>query len=234
MKPLRRLLKRVVSKSNGGQSLRTLSSVSAYALWAENYPPHAHNLLMQTEESTMQAMMPALDEKCVLDLACGSGRYSRIAIDSNAKQVIGVDNSFDMLNTGQGAFKQSPKPQFVLGTTESISLQSNTIDVVLCGLALGHLPRLKPSLHEISRVLRQGGMALVSDFHPFLFLNGKQRTFTASNGEVFAVEHYPHLYSDYTQAVHDAGLTIDNVQEPQINIDGVQVPAVIVYQLRKD
>ena len=234
MKPLRRLLKKVVAKSTGGQSLRTLSSVSAYALWAESYPPHAHNLLMQTEEATMQAMMPSLDEQYVLDLACGSGRYSRIAIDSNAKQVIGVDNSFDMLNMGQDAFKRHSRPQFVLGTTESISLKSNTVDVVLCGLALGHLPNLKPSLHEINRVLKQGGIALVSDFHPFLFLNGKQRTFTASNGDVFAVEHYPHLYSDYTQAVHAVGLTIENVQEPQIDIDGVQVPAVIVYRLRKD
>ena len=234
MKPLHRLLKKVASNSNGRQSLRTLSSVSAYALWAENYPPHAHNLLMRTEESTMQAMMPSLDGQYVLDLACGSGRYSRIAIDSHAKQVVGVDNSFDMLMAGKGAFKQSSKPQFVLGTTEHISLKSNTVDVVLCGLALGHLSQLKPSLHEISRVLKQGGVALISDFHPFLFLNGKQRTFTAPNGDVFAVEHYPHLYSDYIQAIYEAGLSINNVQEPKITIDGLQVPAVIVYRLQKD
>ena len=36
-----------------GRSPRTLISLDAYDLWAANYPPQAHNTLMQTEQQAM-------------------------------------------------------------------------------------------------------------------------------------------------------------------------------------
>ena len=103
------------------------------------------------------------------------------------------------------------------------------MDVVLCGLALGHLPRLQPSLDEIARILKPGGAALVSDVHPFIALNGAQRTFAAPDGNVYAVEHYPHLYGDTQCAAAQAGLVIDAVLEPILD----RVPVVIVYRFYK-
>ncbi|MFN8562002.1 MAG: class I SAM-dependent methyltransferase [Anaerolineae bacterium] len=65
----------------------------------------------------------------------------------------------------------------VQATTEAIPLTSGSVDTVLCGLALGHLPRLQPTMDEIARVLKPGGAALVSDVHPSVALSGGQRTF---------------------------------------------------------
>jgi malonyl-CoA O-methyltransferase len=87
---------------------------------------------------------------------------------------------------------------------------------VLCGLALGHLKQLDASMAEIGRVLKKKGCALVSDFHPFIFLNGQQRTFTTADGQSYAVEHYVHLYADYHEAAQKAGLRIDAVLEPRL------------------
>jgi SAM-dependent methyltransferase len=110
-------------------------------------------------------------------------------------------------------------------------------------LALGHLARLQPSLREISRVLKAGGCALISDFHPFIFLSGQRRTFTAPDGHTYAVEHYPHLYSDYQQAADHAGFKIERVLEPRLGQDAAVrfggdatrfgTPVVIVYCLRR-
>ncbi|HVU14694.1 MAG TPA: methyltransferase domain-containing protein [Phototrophicaceae bacterium] len=198
--------------------LRTLNSLDAYALWAASYPPQAHNVLMENEQQAMLDLMPPLKDKVVLDLACGTGRYGLLAQGRGAKQVIGIDNSPDML-------KASPLGNRVQATTEIIPLASASIDVILCGLALGHLPRLQPSLDEIGRVLKPNGVALVSDVHPFVALNGAQRTFSA-NGGVYAVEHYPHLYSDFQQAGTSSGLQIDAVREPKLK----DTPIVIVYR----
>ncbi len=197
---------------------RTLNSLDAYALWAANYPPQAHNLLMENEQQAMLDLMPSLNDKIVLDLACGTGRYGIVAQGHGAKQVVGIDNSPDML-------KANPLTQRIQGTTERIPLASASVDVILCGLALGHLPHLQPSLSEIARVLKPNGVALVSDVHPFIALNGAQRTFSAQGG-VYAVEHYPHLYSDYQQAGSSADLEIDAVREPTLK----NAPIVIVYR----
>jgi malonyl-CoA O-methyltransferase len=212
------------------RSFGTLSSLEAYKQWAAVYPPYAHNPLMQTEEAAMLAMMPNLRNRTIVDLACGTGRYGLLALQQGAGQVIGIDNSFAMLSAGQNA--ESGLVQFALTTTEAISLQSSSIDVVLCGLAIGHLPRLLPTLKEIARVLNSHGEALISDFHPFLFLTGRRRTFNV-NGSTYAVEHYAHLYADMDAAVKQVGLKIEKVAEPKMMIDDVLLPALIIYHLRK-
>jgi malonyl-CoA O-methyltransferase len=210
-------------------SMRTLSSLDAYARWAATYPPRAHNALMQTEEASMKSLMPDLKGRTVLDLACGTGRYGLIARERGAKTVIGMDNSAEML-------RANSQPQIALATTEAIPLPGHSIDVVLCGLALGHLPSILPSIREISRILRPGGAALISDFHPFVFLSGGQRTFTASDGLTYAVEHYTHLYSDFHRAARESRLWIEDVIEGALNITGSaygSTPVVIAYRLCK-
>lgn len=203
---------------------RLLNSLDAYALWAANYPPQAHNALMQAEQAAMLELMPALTGKVVLDLACGTGRYGLLAQERKARCVVGVDNSASMLDASLLALR-------VQATSEAVPLTNASVDVVLCGLALGHLPRLQPSLDEIARVLKPGGQALISDVHPFIALNGAQRTFQAAGGQTFAVEHYAHLYVDYQRAGADAGLMIEAVREPAL--DRSPVPVVIVFRFRK-
>ena len=220
---LRRQLFPLLARRGGGQGVgKTLASLDAYAQWAATYPPHAHNALMEAEQVAMTSLFPILTGKIVLDLACGTGRYGLLAQASGAKTVLGLDNSPAMLLA-------SPLTRRALATTEAIPLSNNAVDVILCGLALGHLPRLAPSIGEIARVLKPGGCALVSDFHPFIFLNSARRTFTAPDGNTYAVEHYAHLYSDYHRAAADSGLRIDAVLEPRRD----SAPIVIVYKFVK-
>lgn len=215
LRQLRRLLP-------GGRGLHILASLDAYTQWAQSYPPHAHNVLMEAEQAAMTSLFPPLAGKTVLDLAGGTGRYGLLARDSGAKTVLSFDNSPAMLHA-------NTIPYCALSTTESIPLASHSVDVILCGLALGHLPRLVPSVGEIARVLKPDGCALISDFHPFIFLNGARRTFTAPDGTTYAVEHYAHLYSDYHRAASDSGLHITAVLEPRRDT----APIVIVYKMLK-
>ncbi|MEO8611431.1 MAG: class I SAM-dependent methyltransferase [Chloroflexota bacterium] len=218
--------RRILSPLSGeaaGRGLQTLNSLDAYAQWATTYPPHAHNVLMEAEQIAMTSLFPSMTGKVVLDLACGTGRYGLLAQESGAKTVLGLDNSPAMLLA-------SPLSNRALATTEAVPLSDKSVDVILCGLALGHLPRLAPSIGEIARVLKPGGVALVSDFHPFIFLNGARRTFTAPDGKTYAVEHYAHLYSAYQSAASDSGLHIEAVLEPCRDA----APIVIVYKFIKN
>jgi malonyl-CoA O-methyltransferase len=188
--------------------LQTLASVDAYALWAESYPAEAHNPLMALEQEAMLALMPDLSGKTALDLACGTGRYGKIALDCGASSVFGFDNSHDML-------KAAVIPQTALATSEALPLASNSVDVILCGLALGHLPKIESSMSEISRILKTGCSVLISDFHPYQYLNGARRTFSDANGKAYAVEHYVHHLSDYFRLGEKNSLRLTGLLEPQ-------------------
>jgi malonyl-CoA O-methyltransferase len=213
MKWIRRFLRR---------SPRTLSSLAAYSQWAATYAAYAHNPLMAIEQAAMLQLLPPLQHKTVLDLACGTGRYGVIATEQGAAQVLGLDNSFAML--------QSAKINNIgLSTTEAIPLANASVDVILCGLALGHLLDIERSMQEISRVLKADGIALISDFHPYQYLSGARRTFQAEDGKVYNVEHYVHLVADYHHFGQAVGLTMNAILEPKHQ----QMPVVLVLRFQK-
>jgi len=205
------------------RTLQRLTSRDAYTQWANNYPPTPHNRLMEIEQETMLTYLPDLSGKYVLDLACGTGRYGLIAQEQGAISVIGVDDSEAML-------LESPLTNCIAGSMDMIPLRDAYVDVVLCGLAVGHSPRLPDILIEISRVLVDGGYALISDFHPFQYLSGARRTFEGTDG-VYEVEHYVHLYETWHSACQKSGLQITTIAEPKLLAQ--DMPVVIVYQLQK-
>ncbi|CAG8836358.1 34187_t:CDS:2, partial [Racocetra persica] len=79
--------------------------VSQFDVIAEKYHEVKNDSNMHTalHMYTMVSLLPyeSLKGKTVLDLACGSGVYSRIAAELGAENVIGVDISSVMINIGK-------------------------------------------------------------------------------------------------------------------------------------
>jgi len=191
--------------------LRELDALSAYAEWSHNYPPQAHNALMRAEEKAMLEIAPDFRGKTALDLACGTGRYMRILKERGAGQVIGIDLSCDML-----ARMNKPSDWAVLGDVSQLPITNDKFDLIICGLAFGHVESLSHAIAESARVLKRGGTLLYSDFHPLGYLAGWRREFNGRNGKRYAVKHFAHLYSDHDSACRTAGLTIRAIREPII------------------
>ncbi len=64
-----------------------LEPSAAYALWAGSYPAHAHNPVMLAEERAMLGLLPGdLRGQSVVDAGCGSGRYTRHAVERGARR----------------------------------------------------------------------------------------------------------------------------------------------------
>jgi SAM-dependent methyltransferase len=208
-------------------TIPTLGSAEAYSLWAASYPPEAHNSFMRLEESAVRQLLPDLGGRRVLDAASGTGRYGRLAGRQGARQVVGADSSQAMLRRGSGF------PRLRADLT-ALPFAAATFDVVVCGLALGHLsPAQMPrAISEMARVLDGRGTLVLSDFHPHLYWAGHRRTFTAANGARFNVEHHPHLAGDYFRALTAAGLSITELVEAPGTVEGRDVPAVLVIAAR--
>src|SRR5665213_1925655 len=73
------------------------ATLEAYERWAPMYPPVAHNPLMRAEQRAMIQAWPSVAGLRVLDLACGSGRYSRLLHEANAAEIIALDFCAPML-----------------------------------------------------------------------------------------------------------------------------------------
>jgi malonyl-CoA O-methyltransferase len=95
---------------------------------------------------------------------------------------VGADSSLAML-------RRADRFARARADLTALPFAAATFDVVICGLALGHLSpgRLPRAIAELARVLDGRGTVVLSDFHPYLYRAGHRRIFTASSGARFNV-----------------------------------------------
>ena len=115
------------------------------------------------EESYLDYYVRPVDGP-ILDLACGTGRYSRyLATRFGEDRVIGVDLSFPMLGAADRRARAAglSKVLFVRGTAMSLPVRDASLGAVTCFGALHLFPSPPKALDEFARVLKPGGTLTV-------------------------------------------------------------------------
>lgn len=180
-------------------------------MWAEHYPPHAHNLLMEVEERAVLELLPEVRGKSVLDVACGTGRYVQL-LEQRGARALGLDFSYEMLARSESDF---PRAQ---GDMNTLPLRAACAEVIVCGLAVGHVLNLERALQEMARVLTPQGTLVYSDFHAAGEAVGWKRTFQ-SDEKTFAVQHYARTEQEHARALQTAGLSVETMRVIHITAD---------------
>ncbi len=99
-------------------------------------------------------------QKDVLDIASGEG-YGSYLLAGGARTVIGVDISKDAVLHAQTKYV-APNLQFRHGDCRCIPLDNNSVDIVISFETIEHHDQHDVMLAEIKRVLRLGGMLIIS------------------------------------------------------------------------
>ena len=185
-----------------GVAIERLDPQSAYGLWARAYPPRPHNPLMEVEQESMLSLLPDVRGLTALDAGCGSGRYLQALADRGAN-AIGVDLSAAMLERARDSTTRIARADL-----RALPFDAMSIDLVMCGLALGDFAEIELALAEIARVLRPGGHAIYSVVHPAGEAQGWSRTFE-SKGRQLAIDSFWHSLDRHKQACAAAGLAIE-------------------------
>jgi SAM-dependent methyltransferase len=98
----------------------------------------------------------------LLDVGCGTGyhlsRYRERGFDLS-----GIDGSEEMLRQAR---LLNPEIDFKTGDVERLPFPDNGFDFVMCVEVLRYLPDIGPCLREIHRVLKPGGIALITAAPP--------------------------------------------------------------------
>lgn len=184
-------------------------TLRAYERWAPVYPPIAHNPLMRVEERAMRERWPDISGRWVLDLACGSGRYTRQLAQAGARQVVAMDFCVPMLKQVTGAHR-------VCANMMSLPFADGAFDVVISGLALGHASAVRPWMSQIARVLTPGGTLLYSDFHPEAARAGLTRSFKDQDNQTCTVPHHCFDADSQREALALAGMQTQIMHEVRV------------------
>jgi malonyl-CoA O-methyltransferase len=216
------------------------STLEAYARWAPIYPPVAHNPLMRAEQRSMLEVWPSMEGRRVLDLACGSGRYSRLLRDAGAAQVVALDFCPPML-------KRAAVADRVCASMMQLPFAPAVFDAVVSGLAVGHATDIRQWMSEVARVLRPEGNLLYSDFRSEAIRAGMTRSFKDEAEVTWTVPHQVYDLSRQQDAMAAAGLTVETVRElrmgmelneafprsEQVYREWYGVPVVLIVRARK-
>ncbi len=103
---------------------------------------------------SLVARLAVTADDVVLDLACGTGDFSEIALE-HTEHVIGLDFAREML---LGAQRRNLEPvQLAQGDALRMPLADGSITVAVSGFALRNFAAIPPVMAELARVLRPGG-----------------------------------------------------------------------------
>src|SRR5262245_13505721 len=118
--------------------------------------------------------------RCVLDLACGTGRIGAWLRGRCPAAIDGVDITPEMLDVAR---RKGVYRTLRVADVSRTGLPAGTYDLCVQSLADEHLPDLRPLYREVARVTRRGGHFVMVGFHPQFLMAGMPTHFDRAPGE---------------------------------------------------
>lgn len=185
-----------------GAETRPVTTAQGYAAWSRDYDNP--NELIDLEQPVIRRILDELPASTALDAACGTGRHAAY-LSSLGHAVIGVDICPQMLEIARAKVGGA---DFREGELHQLPVADHSVDLVVCALALTHVPDLGPVLAEFARVLRPGGHLVISDSRM------KYRIVQALLGGGYGyLPHYNRFTSEYLVTALPLGFQVRHCEE---------------------
>jgi SAM-dependent methyltransferase len=193
-----------------GVEAQPVTARDGYAGWAASYDEPG-NQLVDLEEPVVREILDELPVGIALDAACGTGRHAAY-LAALGHEVIGVDTSPEMLARAR---EKVPDGEFLEANLSDLPLSDDSVDLVVCALALVHVPDLEAALREFARVLRPNGHLVISDSRGPIGDIALPLVRTGPAGEPGYMPVWGRLASDYLAAALPLGLRLRRCEEPR-------------------
>ncbi len=193
-----------------GVEAHPITAREGYAQWAEFYDEPG-NALIDMEQPVVREILDGLPVGVALDAACGTGRHSEY-LASLGHKVIGIDESPEMLAIAR---EKVPSGEFREASLCDMPLPDDSVDLIVCALALSHVPDLAGSLAEFVRVLRPNGHLVISDSRGLIGDIPLPLARIGSDGSFGYMPVWSRFVNDYLAAALPLGLQVRRCHEPR-------------------
>jgi ubiquinone/menaquinone biosynthesis C-methylase UbiE len=126
-----------------------------------------YNVSRDLSKETLQVWMDKIWEvinhsgiKTIIDLGCGTGRFTKILSEKFNCNVTGVEPSVKMLSVAEQTVL-SPLVHFKKGDSANIPAENSSSNMVFLSQVYHHIPDLDVFVAEILRVLANGGYVCI-------------------------------------------------------------------------
>ncbi len=126
----------------------------------ERYVPSVGGQIRSEHLHRYALSLPFVQQRVVLDLASGEG-YGASLLASKAGFVIGVDADVETVRAAEDRYGDA-RLRFVAGDCGAVPIANATFDVVTSFETIEHHDRHAPMMAEIKRVLKPGGVLVLS------------------------------------------------------------------------
>lgn len=180
-----------MSFKGGNKKSNVYPSDEGYNLYADQYDLSS-GFLNSFENYELLRMFGDLKGKKILDVGCGTGRIVRDLIDSGG-EVTALDISSEMLKLCE---KRFPRIECVVGDVEDMPFEDGTFDVCVSMFLIVHLRDLQQAFDEVYRVMKDGGMFILSNVN-----QRKAPKLKLADGKEIVIESYYHRPEDVLKAL---------------------------------
>ena len=188
-------------------------------------------------------MLPSLQQKKILDLGCGTGRFDFLFEKENPFSITGIDISENMLNIAkEKAADRGSKVEFIKGDISNFNTYfDGKFDFIFSSSTFHYISDLEGLFNNIYKALNEKGICIVSMMHPVYtaqypvdrngefpsddewtvrYLDKSKRAYIQPwieyNDSIkdYLSTSYHYTFADYFNAIIGAGLKIERVEEP--------------------
>jgi len=159
-------------------------------------------------------------DKCVLDIACGTGFGCDMMREAGAKLVVGADITFEAVRTASRYFN-SRFTRFVQANGITLPFKERSFDVVTSFETLEHIYEYQTFLKEVRRVLRDGGRLLLSTPNAVITNHYPRNPFHVRE---FTPAELHELLAQYCQQVELRGQLLDSCYRVAPFLPGKETP----------
>jgi ubiquinone/menaquinone biosynthesis C-methylase UbiE len=190
--------------------MKNVGALEGYRIWAETYDIDV-NPLLALEMRVLGGRLPNLVGATLLDVGCGTGRWTAQAASRGAS-AFGIDFCAEMLIHARA--KKGLDGRLALANMLRLPVRAESVDAVILSFTLSYVDDPAGVLCEVSRAMRPGALIAMSDLHPEAQHAGWKRTFR-NGGELFELESHPHTCAELRQCGSDLGWNLEDVLEPR-------------------
>eukprot|EP01103_Thecamoeba_quadrilineata_P000757 TRINITY_DN10668_c0_g1_i1.p1 TRINITY_DN10668_c0_g1~~TRINITY_DN10668_c0_g1_i1.p1 ORF type:complete len:274 (-),score=42.33 TRINITY_DN10668_c0_g1_i1:13-834(-) len=186
------------------------TSENAWGSVATVFKPSSHRGLMAIPVEYGAATVAAVkfpeaptSKKKYIDIACGGGcvvMHAAEILDPNLYEIHATDFSEGMIKQAKENFKDKNLDhiQLQVMNAEDLKFEDNSFDYLTCQFAVNFFPNVKKGFEEMHRVLRPGGVCVVSTWKHSDILGLMLKGYQLTTGTEYDQKKNPLMPTDFS------------------------------------